>query len=161
MSVRSTQIRNTTEMRIRFLCRWCPSALCSYFPKCISNQQIVLFEIDGRSLSPCQTVLLQKNRGPTLFALGGRLQSSGSLFEIVHTQMDGSGVEKFNFHWLDGTMFPEKLDDVLESNQQNEEEKEEGEKWRWGKLRIRQEWWRWIWLVIQDVLHKFYYVTNN
>jgi hypothetical protein len=44
--------------------------------------------------------------------------------------MDGSGVEKFNFHWLDGTMFPEKLDDVLESNQQNEEEKEEGEKWR-------------------------------
>jgi hypothetical protein len=49
----------------------------------------------------------------------------------------------------------------LKSNQQNDEEKEEGEKWRLGKLRIRQEWWRWIWLVIQDELHKFYYVTNK
>jgi hypothetical protein len=105
----------------------------------MSNQQIVLFEIDGSSLSPCQAVLLQKNRGPTLFALGGRLQPSGSLFEIVHTQMDGSGFEKFNFHWLDGAMLTKKLDDVLKSNQQNDEEKEEGEKWRLGKLRIRQE----------------------
>lgn len=139
MSVRSTQIRNTTEMRIRFLCRRCPSSFCSYFPKCMSNQQIVLFEIDGSSLSPCQAVLLQKNRGPTLFALGGRLQPMRSLFEIVHTQMDGSGFEKFNFHWLDGAMLTKKLDDVLKSNQQNDEEKEEGEKWRLGKLRIRQE----------------------
>lgn len=148
-------------MRITFLCRRCPSALCSYFSKWISSEQIVLFEIDGSSLSPCQAVLLQKNRGPTLFSLGGRLQPSGSLFETLQTQMDGSAVEKFNFHWLDGAMFPEKLDDLLESNQQNEEEKEEGEKRRWGKLRICQERRRWIWLVIQDVLHKFYYVTNN
>lgn len=89
--------------------------------------------IDGSALPPCQAVLLQEIRRANAICSGWNFatESKPNLFPPEQNgwlkETNPTGVEKFILHWFDGAMVPDKLEDVLESNNQNEEDKEEGE----------------------------------
>jgi hypothetical protein len=95
--------------------------------------------LDGSSLPPCKPVLFQQIlRANTIcsvwnFATDPKHHIFPPDKNSWRKEKNKSGVESYHLHWFDGEMVPQNLDDVLDTDTQEEdkggeeEEKEEEE----------------------------------